>query len=108
MKVINERALYDLFKKQKDMRIKKNARNDLRDILNELANEMVKKATILARKGNRTTIMPRDIKKAKDLIIGKEKLTVDEINEQVEKLSAVELSKLAGKVRKQADKVLKP
>jgi histone H3/H4 len=108
MTTINEKALYELFKNQKGMRVRENARNDLRDILNNLSEEMVKKAAVLARKGRRTTIMPRDIKKAKKSIIGKEKLTVGEMSQQVEKLSAVQLSKLAGKVRKQAEKVLKP
>ncbi len=108
MTIINEKALYQEFKKQENMRVRKNARNDLRDILNQLAKEMIIKAASLARKGKRTTIMPRDTKKAKSLIISQERLTVDEINEQVEKLSAVELSKLAGKVRKEANKILKP
>lgn len=108
MTVINEKALYEEFKKQEGMRVRENARNDLRDILNNLAEEMVKESAKSARKDGRTTIMPRDIKSAKKLHIGKEKLSIGEINDQIEKLSAIQLSKLAGKIRKEAEKILKP
>lgn len=76
--------------------------------LNDLVTKITEKSDEFARKAGRKTIMPEDLRKALDEILGKGPLTVDELLQKIKPLAILELIDLARKIKKLAEDILNP
>ena len=75
--------------------------------LDELAAAVTRRCEKVAREDRMKTLMPQHLQKALDEVLRRGALTVEELLEKIEPLTAVELSQLADAIKKRAEDLLK-
>lgn len=101
-------TLETFMKQTTKLKITTNVLADFIQALDELVAKITKTSEAYAIKEQRRTIMPQDLEKALDEILKRGPLTVDELIQKIKPLSITELTDLSQKIKKLAEKLLKP
>lgn len=95
MDLIKLNTIKRYIKEVKRMRISSTSTNAVRTRFNSILKEIITKATNSAKRGKRSTIMPRDIRPAIEAALGKKKLTPIDILKVIRKLNPIEIGELS-------------
>ena len=89
------------------LKISSNVLDDFVYELDNLVTKVTKKSAEYANKEDRKTIMPVDLGKSINDILGKGPLSVEELFKKIEPLTIIELKYLSKKVKDKAEELLK-
>ena len=101
-------TLQTFMKTATDLNISSDTVEDFIRTLDDLVKKITKKAEEFTLEGKRKTIIPEDLDKALDEILGQGPLTVDELIQKIEPLAIPELGDLSKKLKKLAEDLSKP
>ena len=105
--VTRSRTIEDFFKANSSLRVSKGAVEAYKTALNQMSVQVIKKATKLAKKGNRRTVLERDITQAADDVFRRSPISVAEIMEKITQLPMIDLVELTNQVNAYGNKLLK-
>jgi len=95
MDIIKLNTIKRYIKDVKDMRISSTSAKEIRIRINAILKTAISEAVKSAKKDKRSTLMPRDIKPALELALGKKKLSYTAIFKEIKKLSPIDLGELS-------------
>ena len=106
--VTRQYTLETFMRKATKLKISKNVIDDLILELNHLVTKITKQSEKFAKIEGRKTIMPIDLERSVNEILGKGPLTAEELFQKIELLPIIEISKLSKQIKKKAEGLLKP
>jgi len=104
--ITRSRTIQEFFKENTHLRVSKKSVETYKTTLNEMSLKVIQRATTLAEKAKRQTILKEDLIQAADDVFRRSPISVSELKEKIDLLSNIELSKLANQIKAKRDDLL--
>lgn len=104
--VTSSRAIKEFFKEHTKLNIADNSVESYKTTLNNLSQQVIKRAAELAKKDKRKTVLLRDIDQASEEVFRRAPMNVSELMEKIKQLSIIELVEFNKKIKAYIAKLL--